>query len=281
MNFRKKFDRVIEVNDSLVCVGLDTDAEKIPLHLRGKSGSIFVFNKAIIDATADLVCAFKPNIAFYEAGGLEGLKQLKKTIEYIKLKYSKVPVILDAKRGDIGSTNRMYAKAVFEHWGVDGVTVTANLGLDSLKPFFAYQDKLVILLLRTSNPDAKVFQGVKVSSATNSGKGEPFYLHMAKKVKLWRQVNLGIFVGATYPKELKAVREIFPNLIFLSAGLGAQGGDVKKAVLAGIDKKGKGIMFNASRSIIYASGGRDFDKKAREETERLKKEINKVRKRRE
>lgn len=254
----------------MVCVGLDTELAKIPEKFLKRREPLFLFNKAVIDATYDLVCAYKPNIAFYEAEGIEGLKQLKKTIEYINYMYSEIPVILDAKRADIGNTARMYAKAVFEYWDVDAVTVYPHLGLDSLKPFFSYKNRLVILLLKTSNPDSKLFQDVRVKS-------EPYYLKMAKIIRKWTFNNIGIFVGATYPEELRKVREIFPKNVFLSAGLGTQGGEVKKAVQAGIDRNGRSIMFNASRTIIYASKGKDFTKQARKEAIILRDTINQFR----
>lgn len=271
MNFRNKLDHIVKKNNSLLCIGLDPELEKIPQFINELRYPIFEFNKKIINATHDFVCVYKPNIAFYEALGISGLEQLKKTINYIKKKYPEIPIILDAKRGDIGNTARMYAKAVFEYWQADSVTVYPYLGYDTVSPFLAYKDKLVILLIKTSNPDSKMFQDLK------SGK-EKYYLVMAKKISQWPDKNIGIFVGATYPKELKEIRDIFPNSIFLSAGLGAQGGEAEKAVRAGVDKNGRGIMFNASRSILYASHGKDFAEKAREEAKKLRDEINNFRK---
>lgn len=248
-------------------MGLDPDLDKIPSHIKTKKHPLFLFNKEIIDATADLVCAYKPNIAFYEANGLEGQLQLRFTISYLRKKYPEIPIILDAKRADIGNTNKMYAKAIFGFWKADAVTVYPHLGLDSLSPFLEYQDKLIILLIRTSNPDAKQFQDLKVGR-------DPYYLKMAKTINKWKYENIGIFVGATYPEELRIIRKIFPNKIFLSAGIGTQLAEIEKAVKSGIDKNKKGIMFNASRSVIYASTNRDFAKKAREEATKLKDQIN-------
>ncbi len=270
MNFQQKLTKTIKANNSLVCVGLDPDIDKLPTSLKQQKLPLTTFNKAIIDATHDLVACYKPNIAFYEAYGLEGLEQLKKTIEFIQLKYPQTPVILDAKRGDIGNTSKMYAKAVFDYWQIDAVTVYPYPGLDALQPFFDYQDKTTFLLIRTSNPDAKMFQDLLVD-------GEPYYLAIAKKIKAWNFNNMGIFVGATYPQELKKLRIIFPDKIFLSAGIGAQAGEIKQAVESGIDNKGAGIIFNASRSILYASDGKDFAQEAREATRKLKEEINKYR----
>lgn len=270
MKFQQKLNRIVKKNNSLLCIGLDTDLEKIPKHLLKKRDPIFQFNKEIIDQTYDLVCSYKPNIAFYEAYGIDGLQQLKKTVEYLKKKYSEIPIVLDTKRGDIPNTARMYAKSAFEYWSVDAVTVYPNLGLDSVLPFLKYQDKLTIVLIKTSNPDSPIFQDVKIN-------GEPYYLNMAKKIKQWRYENIGIFVGATYPHELRSVRRIFPDKIFLSAGIGAQDAQVKEAVQAGIDRHKSGIIFNASRSILYKSSKNDFAKIVREETKKLKDQINKYR----
>ncbi len=270
MNFFDKLNRIIEKNNSLLCIGLDPDMDKLPDHIREKNSPIFTFNKAIIDATHDLVCAYKPNIAFYEAQGIEGLQQLKKTIEYAQKNFPEIPIVLDAKRGDIGNTAKMYAKSVFEYWQADAVTVYPHLGLDSLLPFFSYKEKCTILLLKTSNPDSKQFQDLVVD-------GKPYYLTMGEKIAQWKYDNFGIFVGATYPKELKELRSIFPKRIFLSAGMGAQQAQIKEAVQAGIDKNKSGIMFNASRSIIYASIDTNFAKKAREIALETKKTINQFR----
>ncbi|MEX0616582.1 MAG: orotidine-5'-phosphate decarboxylase [Candidatus Woykebacteria bacterium] len=270
MEFKEKLDKTVKRNDSLLCIGLDPEISKFPKSIQTKKDPIFQFNKAIVGATAPLVCVYKPNIAFYEAYGLEGLEQLKKTIEFLQKNYPQIPVILDAKRGDIGNTAKMYAKALFEYWNADAATVYPHLGLDSLKPFFEYKNKLTILLLKTSNPDSKMFQDMKVGN-------EPYYLKIAKKIKSWKYANFGLFVGATYPAELKKVRSLFPNRVFLTAGLGAQKGEVRDAVLAGLDKEKKGIMFNASRSILYASQDVDFAKKASEEAKKLRDLINQYR----
>lgn len=263
MTFRQKLENIIKKNNSLLCVGLDPDLSKFPKYFLKKENSIFEFNKTIINATYDLVCAYKPNIAFYEAGGIDGLKQLKQTIEYLRSNYPEIPVILDAKRADIGNTAQMYAKSVFEYWKADAATIYPYLGLDSALPFFEYKDKLIILLIKTSNPDSSMFQNLKIGN-------EPFYLKMSKIISKWKFENLGIFVGATYPKEMKEIRNLFPDKIFLSAGIGAQSGEIEKAVKAGIDKVKRGIMFNASRSIIYSEN-------PRREALKLKEEINKYR----
>lgn len=264
MDFRKKLDRIINKNNSLLCVGLDPELEKLPSRNKYQKHPLFSFNKKIIEKTVDLVAAYKPNIAFYEAYGIDGLRELKKTIEFLKKEFPQLPIILDAKRADVPNTARMYAKSMYEYWDADATTVYPHLGLDSLAPFFEYQDKLTIVLLKTSNPDSGTFQNLMTASG-------PYYLAIAKEIKKWKQKqNLGIFVGATYPKELNDLRKIFPDNVFLSAGIGAQKAENQKAVQSGIDQNGSGILFNASRSIIYA---RNPQKAAKD----LRDEINKYR----
>lgn len=267
MNFHQKLNNIVKKNNSLVCVGLDPELEKLPKHLLSKRDPISTFNKAIIDATHDLVCAYKPNIAFYEAYGIDGLKQLKKTIDYLRKHYPDIPIILDAKRGDVANTAKMYAKSIFEFWNADAVTVYPHLGLDSLIPFFSYKDKLVIILIKTSNPDAKMFQDQKIN-------GEPYYLKMAKTIKAWRYQNIGLFVGATYPNELKLVRSLFPTTPVLTAGIGAQEAQTEKVVKAGVDKNGGNLICNNSRSIIYASKDKGSAVASRKATEEMRRTIN-------
>ena len=228
-----------------MCVGLDPEIEKIP-----KNKSIFKFNKDIIEKTADLVACYKPNIAFYESFGIEGLRQLKKTLDHIKKYYPNVPIILDAKRADIPNTAKHYAKSLFDYWGADAATVYPNLGYDSVEPFLNYKNKLTILIIKTSNKDSKKTQDINI-------KGEPYYLKIAKEIKRWNKKNVGLFVGATYPKDMKNVRKIFPNNFFLSAGIGSQGANIKEIVMTGKGIGFPNISFNASRSIIFASNPRD------------------------
>lgn len=256
MNFTDKLQKAVLKNNSLLCIGLDPDPFQ-GVSFKG-SDSLLKFNRKIIDQTADFVCAYKPNIAFYEVAGLEGLKALKETIAYLAKNFPHIPIVLDAKRADIPNTARMYAKSAFEYWQADAVTVYPHLGLDSIEPFLEYKDKLTILLIKTSNPDSGMFQNLKTKEGA-------YYLSVAKLIKTWKFDNIGIFVGATYPKELKDLRTIFPDKIFLSAGIGAQSAQIKAAVEAGIDKDGRGIMFNASRSIIYASNPQKAAKKLRDE----------------
>ncbi len=272
MNFRQKLNFIVVKNSSLLCVGLDSDIEKIPEHLQKEHYPQFSFNKVIIDATHDLVCAYKPNIAFYEAGGLSGIKQLFKTCEYIKTNYPDVVLIVDAKRADIGTTNVGYVRFIFDELGADAVTLHPYLGQEALQPFLEREDKMCIVLCRTSNPGAGEFQDLMVGD-------EPLYLHVARRVsKEWnKKDNCMLVVGATYPEELAKIRAIVGDMTLLVPGVGAQGGDVEKTIKAGKNSKGAGMIINSSRGIIFASNGEDFAQKARSEAERLQMEINKYR----
>ena len=256
MNFQDKLDKAVFSNNSLVCVGLDPDPT-----LKGDSfKDQFRFNKWIIDQTADLVCAFKPQIAFYAAAGLKGLKDLKKTITYIHENYQNVPVILDAKRGDVGHTSEMYAKEVFDVYGSDAVTVSPYCGFDSLEPFFERRDKGVIVLCRTSNPSAADFQDLKID-------GEPLFIKVAKKVLDWdkKYKNLLMVVGATYPNEMKKIREIASQMTFLVPGVGSQSGDLQNTLKNGLRKDGRGLIISSSRGIIYAQDPKLAAQKLRDE----------------
>jgi uridine monophosphate synthetase len=247
LTFAEKLTHAVEQNDSLLCVGLDPRPDRFPLQMMAQSDSIFAFNKAIIDATADLVCAYKPNFAFYEAQGLEGLAALRRTIEYIH-EATDVPVILDAKRSDIGSTAEAYAKAAFEVWGADAVTVNPYLGHDAVQPFTVYADRGVFLLCHTSNPGAIDLQTLDCG-------GRPLYQVVAEQAVRWG-ANIGLVIGATYPQALGVVREMAPQMWILLPGVGAQGGDLEAALAAGLDEQGVGILISASRSIIYAENPR-------------------------
>ena len=272
MDIQHKLDNIINKNSSLVCVGLDSDFDKLPTHLKNKKNPQFEFNKAVIDATHDLVCAYKPNSAFYEALAANGIDQLKMTSDYIKTKYPEIFIILDAKRADIGSTNIGYVKFIFDYLGVDAVTLHPYLGSEALKPFLDRTDKMSIILCRTSNPGARETQDVKID-------GEEYYKFIAKKVVTsWDQNhNCMLVVGATYPDELKEIRKIAGDMTFLVPGIGAQGGDIKKTVKSGLNSMNAGMIINSSRSIIFASKETDFAAKAREETTKLKNLINQYR----
>ncbi|MBN1628011.1 MAG: orotidine-5'-phosphate decarboxylase [Deltaproteobacteria bacterium] len=270
MNFVEAIGCSWKNNKSLLCVGLDPDFNRIPAHIRGTDEPIFEFNRAVIDATADIVCAYKPQIAYYAPWRAE--QQLEKTIEYIHMNYPGIPVILDAKRGDIGSTAEMYAREAFERYRADAVTVNPYMGGDTLEPFLSYREKGVIILCRTSNPGARDIQDLEVC-------GEKIYMIIAAKAaREWnREGNVALVVGATYPDELMEVRSIVGDMPLLVPGIGAQGGDVEKAVLNGKDSKGAGMIINSSRGIIYAGKGKGFADAARKAAAELRDEINKYR----
>jgi orotidine-5'-phosphate decarboxylase len=267
MNFVEKLVTASRKNNSLVCVGLDTDRKLMPENI-----SVLEFNKAIIDATSDLVCAYKPNFAFYEAMGNEGLEALKKTVEYIP---ENILTIADAKRGDIGNTSRAYAEAIFNHFKFDVMTVSPYLGFDSVEPFLQYKDKGIFILCRTSNPGAADFQSL-VSEV--DGKKIPLFEIVANRAEKWNtNGNIGLVVGATYPDELKTIRGSHPRMPLLIPGIGAQGGDLETTVRYGVDAKGEMAVINSSRQIIYASKQKDFAPAARQAALTLREQINKER----
>jgi len=278
MTFQQKLDKIFKKNNSLVCVGLDSDRGKIPSFLKNKKYPQFEFNKAIIDVTNDLICAYKINIAFYEAEGVKGLLELKKTVAYLKKNYPTIPLILDAKRADIGSTNNGYVKFVFDYLEADAVTVNPYLGEEALAPFLAEKDKGIIVLCKTSNPGAGEFQDLYLVNDRLQDKIR-LYEYVAYQVsRRWnKNKNCMLVVGATYPKELKEIRKIVGDMTLLIPGVGAQGADVEKTVKAGLNSKGAGMIINSSRGIIFASTGRHFAEEAREETMKLKEKINQYR----
>ena len=263
--------------DNFVCVGLDTDYNRIPAALKENipvEDAVFAFNRAIVDATHDLVCAYKPNAAFYEARGDAGFRALQQTVRYIKQMYPHIPVILDAKRADIGSTNLGYVESTFDLLGVDAITVHPYLGQEALAPFLARKEKGIIVLAKTSNPGAGEFQDLLVGEAQ-----EPLYQVVARHVAArWNtNGNCALVVGAPYPAELKQVRSIVGDMPILIPGIGAQGGEIEATVNAGKDSRDRGMIINASRSIIYASSNNDFAQAARNAAEQLKAEINRYR----
>lgn len=273
MNIINKLNKRIDTVNSLLCVGLDSAIEKIPSHhLQGEKYPQFAFNKAIIDATAEYVCAYKPNSAFYEARGEQGLRELKMTFDYIAKTYPDVVTIMDAKRGDIGSTNEGYVQYIFDYLGSDAVTLHPYLGREALQPFLKRKDKASIILCKTSNPGSGEFQDILVE-------GKPFHEYLASQIaEKWNENNnCMLVVGATYPEEMKKIRGRAPHLPFLVPGIGAQSGDVEKTVKAGLDVQKRGMMINSSRGIIFASKGTDFAQKAGQEAKKLQNEINKYR----
>jgi len=257
----------IRLKKSFLCVGLDTDLSKIPVHLLETDDPIFEFNKAIIDATKDFAVAYKPNIAFYECYGPKGWESLKKTIDYIP---KNIFTIADAKRGDIGNTSTYYAKTFFEYLNCDSVTVAPYMGEDSVTPFLEFDNKWVILLTLTSNKGALDFQFM------TDLKGEKLYQKVLRKSSAWgTDENLMFVVGATRAEGIGEVRKLVPNHFFLVPGVGAQGGSLVDVANYGWNKD-CGLLVNSSRGIIYASNGLDFAEKAREEAQKLQLEMAEI-----
>jgi len=253
----------IKQKQSFLCVGLDTDINKIPKHLLDLEDPIFEFNKQIIDATKDVVVAYKPNIAFYEAMGSKGWESLEKTVEYIP---KDIFTIADAKRGDIGNTSALYARAFFENMNFDSVTVAPYMGSDSVKPFLQFKDKWVILLGVTSNEGGKDFQFLE-------SEGKPLYQHVLAKSSEWgSDDNMMYVVGATRPEYLSDIRKTIPDHFLLVPGVGAQGGDLQAVCKYGMNDT-CGLLINSTRGIIYASQREDFAEKAREEALKLQQEM--------
>ena len=267
MNFNAALRNAWSAHNSLLCVGLDPDPAKFPAHLRDRPDATFEFCKAIIDATADTVCCFKPQIAYFAAQRAEA--QLEQLISHIHAAHPGIPVILDAKRGDIGSTAEQYAKEAFERYGADAVTVNPYLGRDSVEPYLAYPDKGVILLCRTSNPGGSDLQFLDVG-------GEKLYERVARLVaNEWNSSGqCALVVGATFPAEIARVREIVGDLPLLVPGIGAQGGDIEATLKAGKTKNGTGLMINSSRAILYAGKGADFAEAARKVALQTRDDIN-------
>lgn len=256
----------------MLCVGLDPDIAKFPGQLRGKSDAIFAFCKAIIDATADNCCAFKPQIAYFAA--LRAEEQLEAICAYLRVTYPQIPIVLDAKRGDIGATAEQYAREAFERYGADAVTVNPYMGFDSVAPYLEWKNRGVIILCRTSNPGGSDLQFL------NAG-GKPIYQHVAQLVAEKWNTNgqCGLVVGATFPDELAQVRRIVGDMPLLVPGIGAQGGDIQATVNAGKAANGTGMMINSSRAILYAKAetGEDFAQAARRVALETRDAINRYR----
>ena len=272
MTFTQSLAAAWKNNDSLLCVGLDPDPDKFPAHLKDKPDAIFRFCSEIVDATADLACAFKPQIAYFAARRAED--QLEALIAHIHARHPGVPVILDAKRGDIGSTAEQYAIEAFERYRADAVTVNPYLGRDSVEPWLAYKDKGVILLCRTSNPGGSDLQFLRVGAD-----GTPIYELVAQLVaREWNTTGqCALVVGATFPGEIARVREIVGEMPLLVPGIGAQGGDIEATVTAGKTAAGSGLMINSSRAILYAGKGEDFAAAARKVAQETRDAINRWR----
>lgn len=268
MNSQELFEQIKEKR-SFLCVGLDTDKTKIPAHLLDTEDPIFEFNKAIVDATHDLCVAYKPNLAFYESEGIEGLKSLEKTVNYIHENYPELFLIADAKRGDIGNTSKMYAKAFFEHMNFDSVTVAPYMGEDSVTPFLSYENKWVILLALTSNKGAFDFQFMEED-------GSRLFEKVLETSKEWgTPENMMYVVGATKAESLTDIRNIIPDSFLLVPGVGAQGGSLAEVAKYGINNK-CGLLVNSSRGIIYAGKDKDYALFARGEAMKIQSEMSTI-----
>ncbi len=259
----------IQHKKSFLCIGLDVDMEKIPAHLSNAEFPIFEFNKAIIDATHDLAVAYKPNTAFYEAYGLQGWQSLQKTIHYLNENYPEIFTIADAKRGDIGNTSRMYAKAFLEDLNFDSVTVAPYMGKDSVEPFLAFEDKHTIMLALTSNEGAFDFQTLDTD-------GMELYKKVIETSKSWTNAhNLMYVVGATKPEHFAEIRKLLPEHFFLVPGIGAQGGNLEQVCKYGMGKN-VNLLVASSRAIIYAGNGVDFADKARAEASAVQQQMEQI-----
>lgn len=266
MQFLDKLLAASRRNHSLLCIGLDPDPELMP------QVDVYRFNRQIVEATSDLVCAYKPNLAFYEALGVEGLKALERTVKDVS---REIPVIGDSKRTDIASSSKAYARALFEVTGFDAVTVSPYLGYDSIAPFVERSDKGVFILCKTSNPGAADFQDLLCKAAGPVDGERPLFEIVALKALEWNtRGNLGLVVGATYPEQLRRVRELCPQMPLLIPGIGAQGGDLEAVVKLGTDANGEKAIITCSRQVLYASKGADFALAARAEALSLRDRIN-------
>jgi orotidine-5'-phosphate decarboxylase len=273
MDFKRKLAKSWSESKSLLCVGLDPDQSKIPNTISKKPNPLFNFNKAIIDTTADLICALKLNSAMYEAAGSNGINQLQQTCAYIRANYPLLPILLDFKRGDIGNTNNYYAQFAFDYLGVDAITISPYMGREANEPYLAYKDKGIMVLCRTSNPGSGEFQDLVV-------RGKKIYRIVAEEVmtKWNKNNNCLLVIGSPYHKELAEIRKaVGDEAIFLIPGLGSQGGNAKQTVQASINSKGFGVIINSSREIIYASKANDFAQAARSKAIELRDEINSYR----
>jgi orotidine-5'-phosphate decarboxylase len=258
--FADRLARAYQSSGGLLCVGLDPDPGRLPEDLRSHKDPLLSFNRRIVDATADLSAAYKPQIAFYGASGAE--RELEASIAFIRDRAPHALVILDAKRNDIGNTAEAYAREAFDRYGADAVTVNPYMGEDAVRPFLARPDRGAILLCRTSNPGARDFQDLPVSAAAGEP-SLPLYRHVALAAERWNERhNVMLVVGATYPEEMRELRRAHPTMPFLVPGIGAQGGDLAATLEAGLDAAGAGLLINSSRGIIYAGSGSHDDIRA-------------------
>ena len=266
--FTDLLDHASATTKSLVCVGLDPDPAKMPV------SDVYEFNRSIVDATAEYVCAFKPNLAFYEAMGLPGLRDLEKTVEHIRSAAPTAIILGDAKRGDIGPSAQSYAKAMFQVWGFDALTINAWGGEDTVTPFIEDKSKGVFVWCRGSNPGSADFQDLLITTDNGS---MPLYRNIALACQKWNtNGNLGLVAGATVPEQLAEIRTACPTMPLLIPGVGVQGGDLEAAVKQGTDSRGRAALINSSRGVIYASTGVDFADAAAREANKLRESINEV-----
>jgi len=260
--------KIQQKNNSIICLGLDLDPKRMPAEYSTSTKAMFDFVHRVVDATADLVCAYKPNLAFYESLGAEGWSLLKLLVERIP---DEIPVILDGKRGDIGNTAAHYARSLFEILGADWVTLNPYMGYDSMRPFLEYKNKGVFVLCLTSNTGARDFQQLQVN-------GKPLYEFVVEKVSYWdKDHNCGLVVGATHPEQLGEIRELAGEMPLLIPGVGAQGGSLEQAAVSGTDNFRKPAIINVCRSVLYASSENDFAQRARAELEKLNGIVNSLR----
>ncbi len=275
MNFLEKLLTASHLQNTLLCVGLDPEPGRLPAQLRGipAAKAVTHFCKAIIEATTAYVCAYKPNVAFFEVLGPEGMYVFQEVLRAIP---AHIPVIVDAKRGDLGHTAGNYAATVFDVYGCDAVTINPYLGYDSIAPFLEYHEKGVFLLCRTSNPGARDFQDLLVHG--EKGQVRPLYELVAQRVQSWNKAgNCGLVMGATYPQELRAIRSVCPDMPILIPGVGAQGGDLEASVVAGVDACGEKAIIAVSRTVLYAGDGADYAAVAANEARLLRDRINEAR----
>lgn len=272
MKIYDKLDAITAKNNSLLCIGLDPVRDRLPEHMKDDQDRFFAFNKAIVDATHDLVCCFKPNTAFYEAHGSSGIESLKKTCDYIRTTYPEIVLILDPKRGDIGKTNEAYARFVFEYLQADCSTLQSYFGGESLEPFLGDPEKGAIIMCKNSNPDSGEFQDLLVD-------GVPLYQKIAEAftTKWNTNNNVWLVIGATYPSDLARVRKLAPEVPFLVPGVGTQQGSVAETVQAGVSENGDRLVVSSSSGIIFASDGEDFAEASRAKALELRDELNRWR----
>lgn len=261
--FTERLEAASRANNSFLCIGLDPDPERMP------HKDTISFLRDVVEATKDLVCAYKPNFAFFEAMGIGGMQALLESISFVP---EHIPIVADAKRGDIGNTARFYAETLFDEYGFDACTVNAYGGRDAVEPFLEYADKGILIWCRSSNPGGGDFQDLVMSD------GRPLYLNVAERAEAWNDKgNVGLVLGATWPEQIESVRDICPNMPVLLPGVGAQEGDLEAAVQSAMNDRGEGFIVSASRGVLYAGKGDDYAEAARREAQKIRGRINVMR----